>query len=76
MDNCGICGGDNRTCYENRGNLETPKAYGYNELIRIPASSTNIYIRRSRNREDIGCLGNLDIIIINKIIKSFENDFA
>ena len=53
-DWCGICGGDNSTCQEERGVYNVTK-YGYNSIVRIPARATNIEIRQhgfGRNSND------------------------
>ena len=53
-DWCGICGGDNSTCQEERGVYNATK-YGYNSVVRIPARATNIEIRQygfGRNSND------------------------
>ena len=45
LDWCGVCGGDNSTCHEERGFFNRTE-YGYNEVVRIPAGATNIEIRQ------------------------------
>jgi len=69
-DNCGICDGDNSTCEEIRYQMEAPAAYGYNDLIDVPAYSTSIKIERQRSGDDLGCLG---ILIFN--FHSFIHSF-
>ncbi len=54
IDRCGICGGDNSTCQEERGVYNVTR-YGYNHVVRIPAGATNIEIRQygfGRNSND------------------------
>ena len=54
VDWCGICGGDNSTCQEERGVYNVTR-YGYNTVARIPARATNIEIRQhgfGRNSND------------------------
>ena len=36
LDWCGICGGDNSTCKEERG-VYNRTEYGYNSVVRIPS---------------------------------------
>ncbi|TRY74484.1 hypothetical protein TCAL_01321, partial [Tigriopus californicus] len=43
QDWCGVCGGDNSTCQEERGNYNSTR-YGYNTVVRIPPGATRIKI--------------------------------
>ena len=44
-DWCGICGGNNSTCREERGVYNVTE-YGYNPVVRIPKGATNVDIRQ------------------------------
>jgi hypothetical protein len=53
-DWCGICGGNNSTCREERG-IYNRTEYGYNTVVRIPAGANNIEILQygyGRNSKD------------------------
>ena len=42
-DWCGICGGDNSTCKEERGSYNRTE-YGYNAVVRIPAGEKSVIL--------------------------------
>lgn len=44
-DTCGKCGGDNSTCVPVKGNYNN-STYGYTQVVRIPAGSSNLDIRQ------------------------------
>ena len=52
-DWCGICGGDNSTCKEERG-VYNRTEYGYNSVVRIPSGKFTywwyMYIYRVREK--------------------------
>ena len=53
LDDCGVCGGSNSTCILVEGRFEGHSIhYGYNHVIRIPASATNILIRQLNGTAD------------------------
>ena len=57
IDNCGICDGKNDTCEGKAESLEINANFGYNYFTTIPAKATNIFVSRSKEKEDLGCLG-------------------
>jgi len=44
-DLCGVCGGDNSTCKEERGVYNVTR-YGYNHVVRVPAGAASLEIRQ------------------------------
>lgn len=44
-DMCGKCGGDNSTCVPIKGTYNN-STYGYTQVVRIPAGSSNLDIRQ------------------------------
>ncbi|XP_071810508.1 A disintegrin and metalloproteinase with thrombospondin motifs 9-like isoform X3 [Asterias amurensis] len=48
-DNCGVCGGDNRSCRRVSGSYNKAK-YGYNKVVEIPAGSTRIDVKQHSYR--------------------------
>ena len=46
-DWCGICGGDNSTCTEEKG-VYNRTVYGYNTVVRIPSGKWNKYFTQGR----------------------------
>ncbi len=59
MDKCGICDGNNESCEEVSQVVPAPTSYGYSHVVDIPPRSTNIFIHRQRDGDDLGCLGML-----------------
>lgn len=55
-DNCGICNGGNKLCHETTFMIETPNHFGYNRIGSIPPKSTNVFVHRQRDGDDLGCL--------------------
>lgn len=51
-DSCGVCGGDNSTCYE-VFSFYRPESirHGYNYVVMIPPGATNVEIRKERSEK-------------------------
>jgi len=45
VDLCGVCGGNNSTCREERGVYNVTR-YGYNHVVRVPAGAASLEIRQ------------------------------
>jgi hypothetical protein len=76
-DWCGICGGNNSTCREERG-IYNRTEYGYNTVVRIPAGANNIEILQygyGRNSKDDTYIALRDVDTGNWINEMFRSFF-
>ncbi|BES98774.1 a disintegrin and metalloproteinase with thrombospondin motifs [Nesidiocoris tenuis] len=52
LDICGVCGGDNSTCLQKKGQYNESR-YGYTHVVRIPKGASNLDIRQYAYNETV-----------------------